>query len=127
MRTISSGTAWRAFSSVLLLVFLLRAAIPAGFMPARGDGQGGMPGMTFCIAGLPAGVSQSPTSGKSETPAEPQALHCIFSVATSQGALLLAAPSLMPANQARRIGERGQGTRTAPRRAGPASARSSLK
>lgn len=97
MRTISSGAAWRAFSSVLLLVFLLRAAIPAGFMPARGDGQGGMPGMTFCIAGLPAGVAQSPTSGKSETPAEPQALHCIFSVVTSQGALLLAAPSLMPA------------------------------
>jgi hypothetical protein len=97
MRIFSPGTAWRALSSALLLAFLLRAVIPAGFMPAQANGQAGFAGMTFCIAGLPAAAAQSAAPGKSDTPAEPQALHCIFNVATSQGALLLAPPALIPA------------------------------
>ncbi|MFW7341529.1 hypothetical protein V0R37_08275 [Pollutimonas sp. H1-120] len=97
MRIFSSGARWRAFSGVLLLVFLLRAVIPSGFMPAQANGQAGIPGMTFCIAGLPAGVAQNAVPRKSNAPTEAPILHCVFSAAASQAVLPLAAPALTPA------------------------------
>ncbi|HWK71031.1 MAG TPA: hypothetical protein VNS29_09365 [Burkholderiaceae bacterium] len=97
MRIFSSGTRWRAFSGVLLIMFLLRALIPAGFMPAPASSQAGIPGLTYCISGLPGSAAQSPASRKPGADTEPQISHCIFSIATGQAAMLLAALMLAPA------------------------------
>lgn len=95
LRIFSSGTRWRAFSGVLLLVFLLRAVIPSGYMPAQANGQADILGMTFCIAGLPASVNA--ISRKPDTPPGAPMPNCVFSATASQAVLPLAAPALMPA------------------------------
>lgn len=95
LRIFSSGTRWRAFSGVLLLVFLLRAVIPSGFMPAQANGQAGILGMTFCIAGLPASVNA--ISRNPDTPSGTPMPTCVFSATASQAVLPHAPPALTPA------------------------------
>ena len=80
------GTRWRTLTGVLLLVFLLRAMIPVGYMPA--SVQSGKLGMTLCITGLSANVVKILDLDKSQAHAEPQALDCAFGSAIGQTALL---------------------------------------
>lgn len=78
------GSRWRTLTGVLLLVFLLRAMIPVGYMPA--SVQPGKLGMTLCITGLSANVVKILALDTSH--AEPQMLDCAFGSAISQAASL---------------------------------------
>lgn len=78
-----------SLSGVLLLVFLLRALIPAGYMPT--PARAGALAMTLCITGLPASVMKTLALDPAGATSEPQALECAFAAAVSQAALLLAA------------------------------------
>ncbi len=70
--------AW--FSRVLLLAFVLRALIPAGFMPGLPDGPDGAPALVICTAhGLKLAVAgeaaQPDGGGAAKHAGEP----CVFS------------------------------------------------
>lgn len=86
MQLLLLGTRWRTFSGVLLLVFLLRAIIPVGYMPDA-SAQPGRLGMTLCIKGLSANVIKILDLDKSHAHAEPQMLDCAFGSAVGQAAL----------------------------------------
>jgi hypothetical protein len=83
----SFATYWRAWSGVLLLVLLLRAMIPAGYMPAHSPVKNGsLPGITFCVQGLSASAIKFFTlEDKRQT--EPQILDCAVGLSLSQAAL----------------------------------------
>lgn len=86
MRTAHLGTYWRAFSGVLLLVFLLRAMIAVGYMPGAAHQSGGL-GMTLCVKGLPASAVKLLALEHPQDHTEPQMPDCAFGVAVSQAAL----------------------------------------
>ncbi|NYT43841.1 hypothetical protein H0A64_03245 [Alcaligenaceae bacterium] len=90
-----SAGARRSFAMVLMLLFLLRAFIPMGYMPAHAAGSGALLTMTLCVKGLPSGVIKTLALDGSNQQAEPPALQCAFGAATDQSILLLAAMGLV--------------------------------
>lgn len=89
-----SGTRWRAFSGLLLLVFLLRAMIAVGYMPGIASPSGGL-SMTLCVKGLPTSVVKLLALEHPQDHAEPQMLDCAFGFAVSQAALPFTATALI--------------------------------
>ncbi|RTZ40046.1 hypothetical protein EKL30_17490 [Candidimonas sp. SYP-B2681] len=91
-----SATYWRALSGVLLLVYLVRAVIPAGYMPAHFLVKGGsLPGMTICVQGLSASTKRI-LALEEKRQTEPQMLDCAVGFVTSQAALsFTAAPAFI--------------------------------
>jgi len=82
-----STIGWRRLAAAVLLAFLFKAVIPAGYMPVAG-GASGLPAMTLCVSGLPAGVVKTLALDRADVSAEPQALHCAFASLAGQSALL---------------------------------------
>lgn len=80
------------FARLILLAFLLRALIPAGYMP--GHGQGAL-GMTLCVSGLPTTVIQALSLDTSGAHDEPPMLLCAFGASVSPLAMLMGALVLM--------------------------------
>ncbi len=87
------ATYWRTLSGALLLVFLLRATIPVGYMPAHTSGPAGLPGMTFCVQGVSAGAIKN-LAFEDKRQAEPAVLDCAVGLLISQAALPLTAAAL---------------------------------
>jgi hypothetical protein len=81
----------RTLTGVLLFVFLLRALIPSGYMPANVAGGVMALNMTLCVTGLPAGVMKTLSLEAAGTTPEPQPMVCAFAATISQAVLLLAA------------------------------------
>lgn len=77
---------------LILLAFLLRALIPAGYMPGNGQGAAGM---TLCASGLPTAVVQALSLDTSGAHDEHHVLPCAFGVSASQVALLMGALALL--------------------------------
>lgn len=94
MRTALSGTRLRAFSGVLLLVFLLRAMIAVGYMPGTAPVSGG-PSMTFCVTGLSANVVKLLALEYPQDHAEPQMPDCAFGCAIGLALLPFAAMAIV--------------------------------
>ncbi len=81
-----STISWRRLAAAVLLAFLFKAMIPAGYMPVAA-GPAGAPAMTLCISGLPAGVIKTLALNHADPSAEPQPLHCVFASLAGQAAL----------------------------------------
>lgn len=77
---------------LILLAFLLRALIPAGYMPGHGQGA---PGMTLCVSGLPATVIQALSLDASDAHDEPPMLLCAFGASVGHLAMLVGALALV--------------------------------
>ena len=85
----------RRLAAAVLLAFLFKAMIPAGYMPVA-VGAAGMPAMTLCISGLPPGVIKTLALDDADPSAEPQPLHCVFASLAGQAALPHAALAALP-------------------------------
>jgi len=81
----------------LLCAFLLRAVIPAGYMPSQGadSDKAGLAGMTLCVSGLPLPVVTALGLLGQDDHAEPLMLHCAFGSVSSQAFLLFAVLGLI--------------------------------
>lgn len=85
----------RTLPWVLLCVSLLRAMIPAGYMPAPAAAQPGTLSMTLCIRGLPAGIVKKLALEQSPSQAESHMLDCAFGFVASQSVLPVAVISFI--------------------------------
>ncbi|MGP1614648.1 MAG: hypothetical protein ACTS5Y_06270 [Pollutimonas bauzanensis] len=81
------GTRWRILSGALMLAFLLRAMIPAGYMPAQSYAAPGPSGLTFCVKGLPASIANILAGDKSPIPATTPMPDCVFGIVAGQAVL----------------------------------------
>ncbi len=81
VRPLVTDTYQRAFSVALLLVFLARALIPMGYMPALKQGQHPTFALSFCVTGLSAATVQALALDTGQGQAEHPTHHCAFSSA----------------------------------------------
>lgn len=81
VRPLVTDTYKRAFSVALLLVFLVRALIPMGYMPAFNQGQHPTFALSFCVTGLTAATVQALALDTDQGQTEHPTHHCAFSSA----------------------------------------------
>lgn len=84
---------WQGLSALLLMAFLLRAAVAVGYMPAYAPGQTGPISITLCVTGLSDGAVK--VLGLEHADHQASSIYtdsCVFSPAFSLLGLTFAPP-----------------------------------
>lgn len=90
----SRALQYQALRGLLLLMFMLRAAIPAGYMPVHAPDRPGALSMSLCVSGLSTTVIQllALDHGNGHTP-QPHELDCVFGAVAGPGDILVGGPA----------------------------------